>query len=141
MTALTAIDTSYVSDYSLVVDTEKSVSFQLGVIDSLLRAYLDDTHQVIKQNGDNAKDSEIENTALHDKLVQFVRFGLKGWKGFKDKNGNAVEFITEEVNVPRVGKREAVTDECMKMLDLVWIIELGLKIVENSTVTEQDVKN
>jgi len=139
--AFIAIDTSYVSDYSLLQDTEKSVVFQLGVLDSILRAYLDDTHQLIKRNGDDAKDSEIENTALHDKFIQFVKFGLKGWKGLKDKNGNDIEFKTEEVTVPRVGKRQAVTDACINMLDLTWIIELGLKIITNNTVVERDIKN
>ena len=111
-----AINPNRVVPYSLLTDNgDTKTVFHLGVIDSLSRAYLDDQHLELRKK-DN--DNKLEDIAIHDKYVWFVRFGLRGWENFKDENGADVPFETEEITIPRLGKKTVVKEECMKRLDL-----------------------
>jgi hypothetical protein len=135
--ALIAINPDAVFEYSLVSDKgdDKTV-FQLGTVDSFVRAYIDDSHLNIRK-----QDGEYDDVAVHHKYLEFVRFGLKGWKNFKDASGQEIPFQTEEFNVPRIGKRTIVSDASMKHLDLKWVIELGLSIITNNSLSKDESKN
>ena len=135
-----AINPNKVVPYSLLSDSGDSKTvFHLGVIDSLTRSYLDDQHLEFRKK--DTGDSKLEDVAIHDKYVQFVRFGLKGWDNFKDENGADVPFETEEVNIPRLGKKTVVKEDCLKRLDLMNIVELGIQILDNNHLKESDRKN
>jgi hypothetical protein len=111
---LVAINSDSVIEYSLVSDTsDNKTVFQIGTLDAFTRAYLDDSHTVIKR-----ESGDYEDTSVHNKYIQIVKHGLRGWKNFNDAQGNAVEFKTEEVNIPRLGKRTVATDQTIKNLDL-----------------------
>lgn len=136
VTMLRAISTDYVEEYSLIDDAgDDKTIFTLGVLDAFTRAYIDDTHYT----RDEIKN--IQDTRITDKYIDFVRFGLKGWKNLKDSKGNAIEFTTEDKVFAGLGKRNVVSDSSLNRLDLKWIIELGYKIISLNMVTEQEVKN
>ena len=129
--ALIALSTDVTKNYSLNSDTaEEKTIFLLSGIDSITRAYIDDEHS----------GRDWETIAVHDKYINFVRFGLKGWTCFKNAEGIDVEFKTEEKVFPRIGKRVVATDETLKHLQLTWIVELGIEIVSNSTLSAEDKK-
>ena len=137
-----AINPNKTINYSLITDTdEDKVIFHLGVIDSLVRSYIDDTHLEVRRAYEDKQDVKFEDVALHDKYLNFVRFGLKGWDNFKDASGAIVPFKTVETTFPRLGKRTVVSDESLIMLELTYLIELGIRIVNINTVKAEDVKN
>src|SRR5690348_12318379 len=128
-----AVNPDFTFDYSLRGDASpEKTTFILGVVDSFARAHIDDTHSLVKQD-----DGTIESMAIANKYIGFVKFGLKGWKNFKDADGKDVEFKTEEVSFPW-GKRTVVSDESIKKLDLSWIIELGLEILVHNKLSGTD---
>lgn len=130
--SLIAISPDAVVDYSLVQDTsEDKTIFKIGQIDSITRAYIDDQHYSFK---------DLSDTQIHTKFLDVVRFGLKGWSNFKDKDGFEVEFKTEEKIYPILGKRIIVSDESIKRLSLNSIVELGFKIISENTFSDQDKK-
>jgi len=134
---IVAINSESTFDYSLISDTgDNKTIFKLGVIDAFVRAFIDDTHTSIKK-----EDGSMDDIAISDKYVQFVKFGLRGWDNFKDSNGNEILFQTEEKVFPRIGKRTIVSDNCLAKLDLQWIIELGLQIVIHNKLSESESKN
>jgi hypothetical protein len=134
---LIAINPNITKLYSLTEDTagEEKTVFTLGVLDSLTRAYIDDKHLEI------TKDLSVNDTAIHDKYVDFVRFGLRGWTFFKDKDGQEIKCETQEVTIPRLGKRTVISDASLQQLDLKWIVELGLEIILINRISKEESKN
>ena len=61
-----------------------------------------------------------------------LRFGLCGWSGFKDGNGQEVRFETARGN-PR-----HITDECLDRLLSRHRADLVSAILERGTVTEEE---
>ena len=135
--AIIAINPSAVNEYSLLSDTgqDKTV-FQLGTIDSFVRAYIDDAHLNIKK-----EDGSFDDVLINHKFLEFVKFGLKGWKNLKDEAGQEVQFKSEELSLPRLGSRVVASDESLKYLDLKWIIELGLEIIAHNSLSKEESKN
>lgn len=134
---ITAINKDAIFDYSLIEDlVEEKTIFQLGVIDAFARAYIDDTHTIVKK-----EDGSIDDISITNKYIQFVKFGLRGWKNFKDSEGKEVIFQTEEKLFPHIGKRIIVTDECISKLDLRWIVEIGLEIINHNKLSIAESKN
>ena len=138
--AIIAININKVVPFSLLSDSgDNKTVFNLGVIDSLTRSYIDDQHLELRKK-DNG-DPKLEDIAIHDKYVQFVRFGLRGWENFKDAEGKDVPFETVEVVIPRLGKKTVVSEDCLKKLELMNIVELGIQILNINHVKAEDQKN
>ena len=135
--SLIPINCEAIHDYSLNSDEgpDKTI-FKIGVLDSFVRAYIDDSHSTFKKD----TESLFDDVGIHDKYLQFVRFGLKGWSNFKDSEGKDVPFEITEIDVPRIGKRKVVSDESMKKLDLKWTIEIGLEVVSSNQLKELEAK-
>jgi len=137
---IVAISPNRVVPYSLITDNgDPKTIFNLGILDSLTRAHLDDQHLEFRKK--DTTDPKLEDVAIHDKYVWFVRFGLRGWENFKDDNGVDIPFETEEISIPRLGKRMVVKEDCMKRLELVHIIELGIQILNNNHAQEVEKKS
>jgi hypothetical protein len=135
--ALIAQDINHVREYSLMEDTsDDKTIFLIGVIDTSARAYIDDTHSIYKKDS-----AELDDVALHNKYIQFVRFGLKGWKNLKTTDGNEAEFKTVEELFPRIGKRIVISNDSLNYLPLKAIIELGIQIVSENYLKAADQKN
>jgi hypothetical protein len=133
---LIAQDISTIKEYSLREDTyDNKTIFQLGQLNIATRAYLDDVYAV------EDKDNVINTIKLTEKYVEFVRFGLKGWTNFVDKNKVTVEFKTVEKVYPNLGKVTIVSDESLNKLTLYQVIELGGQIIRGNKLTEADLKN
>lgn len=135
---LVALDINAIKEYSLFEDVgdEKTI-FLLGQLDSITRAFLDDLYIDISKD---ANGVDITKDRTNMKLVDIVRFGLKGWKNFKDSKGVDVEFRTEEKIYPIVGKKIVASDESLNKLQREWKWELAGEIIIVNSLTEDDKK-
>ena len=94
-----AIDPDEIREYTMEADKDQPDApvFILGVLDSLVRAYIDDQFfkskvrkRVLGKKEEEAApetetEVELSDVEVHRKHIEFVRFGLKGWKGFKTR--------------------------------------------------------
>lgn len=140
--ALIAVDPNAVREYSIEGDegTEKTV-FLLGLLDPALRASVDDAGMSYSKDssGDAGSPAAIH---LHrnTRALDVVRFGLRGWRSFRDAEGADIPFSRVSVDVPGVGKRQAVSDDCMARLDMPWVREIADAITEANTIGEEQKK-
>jgi hypothetical protein len=137
MSKTIAVDPDYQEDFVLEQDKteEDHPTFKIGVLDVFVRTYLDDTHSTVEHMVD---DVPVTDTVIHDKFLNFVRFGLRGWTNFKNFKGEDVPFVTEDKVFPRLGKRTVVSDECLRKLDIKWSFEIGLAIIGLNKVSRKN---
>lgn len=140
--ALIAVDPNAVREYSLEGDegTEKTV-FSIGLLDPALRAHVDDAG--MSYSRDRSGDANAP-AAIHlhrnSRALDVVRFGLRGWRSFRDGEGKDIPFSRVSVDVPGIGKRQAVSDECMARLAIEWVRELADAITDTNTIGEEQKK-
>ena len=128
-------------DFILKDDKDNPTIFIIGILDSLLTAKLTDSSVTYRFNPDAPGDSAAEtkwNIAEQD--MEFVRFGLKGIKNFKDKKGNDLSFKTVK---KKIGNSEynIVSDETLKYIPRYAIREIANFIAKENRVTEEQRKN
>ena len=135
---LIAVDINAIKEYSLEEDTvdEKTI-FLLGQLDSMTRAFLDDLYSDVVKNEEGI---DIMKDRTNMKLVDIAKFGLKGWKNFKDSNGVDIPFKVEEKIYPIIGKRTVATDESLNKLQREWKWLIAYEIISINTLTEEDKK-
>jgi len=141
--AVIAVDPSAVWEVSLADDTgdEKTI-FQLGLVDGALRDAIDDESLLYTVNrgaGPNGQSTATMNRKARARRI--VRFGLRGWRSFRDGSGADVRFEREDIVVPGVGTRKGVTDACLERLDPAWILELADRIVEGNHISPDEKKS
>lgn len=117
------IDTSATREYVLSADSERSIIWTLGAIDSRLILH------IIARN-QTSEGTEADRFFSH--LVDFVRFGLKGATG--------IDVPLENVDVPYIGKRQAVSEDFLKRLRPEVLIELGREIRLDNILTDEERK-
>ena len=124
---ITGIDTGLSQEYVSKFDnSEPKTKWRIGVLSAHAFAYV----------GSKIADS----TKSLDGMIEVVRFGLKGFDNFKDKDGNDVKFITQAKDVHSI-THHIVSDNLINLIPIDIIIELGGKILEITKLTEQEIKN
>jgi len=121
---ITGISLSETKDFisSFDKDEPKTV-WKLGVLDAEVYASL----------------GELANNPLK-MMFELVRFGLKGFEGFKDNAGNEVKFSTVSRNLGPHNYK-IVADNIMKIIPSQVVNEIGGERLRLSTVSEGEVKN
>jgi len=140
--ALIAVDLNAVREYSLACDTgdDKTV-FLLGLLDAPLRAHVDDSSLSYSLNAAAPKDGPADvKMNMNARAIDVVRFGLRGWKNFKDAQGRDVPFDRVSQAVPGVGNRHVVSDISMRALKTEWIRELAGEITGDNTLADDEKK-
>jgi len=122
-------------------DSDNPTIFIIGVLDSLSRTKIEDLSMVYRYNPDAPKDSIMEsklNVAEQD--FEYVRFGLKGFKNFKDSKGADTPFSTTKKNI---GDKEyiVVSDDTLKYIPRYVLRELAGIIARENVESEQERKN
>lgn len=136
---LIAVDTNVVRDYTLERDRgENPTVFELGVMDGVLGPYLIDKYSQVSQT---KGESQVVTMKGGSYMLDVVRFGLKGWRNFVDKEGKPVPFKRSQMNIPNIGNRWVVDEQCLRALEAEWITELANEIHGDNTVSEADAKN
>ena len=134
------VNSSYSEEYTLIADRKSPTPtvFTLGVLDTLLRVHIDDSHTTLTRLIKGVKMSESQ---VHHKYLEMVRYARRGWRGFKRADGTEVPFDAKPIEIPQVGIRTAVTDEALANLDAVDLMELGIRISQLNTVSREQRKN
>jgi hypothetical protein len=129
-------DPSKGSRTEIVIGQDATV-FELGVLDVFLMGMIYDRATAISKADD---DSLGFSTRVNQTNIETVRYGLRGWRNFRDKHGAEIPF---ETTVQRIANRkyQVVTDECLNRLGIRRIRELGQQIKEYSEVQAAEEKN
>ena len=100
----------------------------IGSIDSIEQA------EILNKVSDKEKDViDKNNSSLM--LFEIIRFGLKGFKNFKD-----VQFETETIK-SMDKDRQVVTENIIKMIPFSIISELAMEIWGSNKISEAQEKN
>ncbi len=139
---LVAVDATEVREYSLEADKEDTKTiFLLGSLDHALANAIEDdatSFQLNAKGPDAPADVKVKSAARD---FNTVRFGLRGWKSFLDKDGKDVKFDTFSINFRQVGNRSAVSDATMGRLKAEWIRELAKRIRGENSISPAEEKN
>ena len=137
---ITGIDINEVVEYTLQDDTEPKTIFRLGVIPTVVLAFVKDQSRVVVMNITENDGQTKVRPNLGEMQVAYVRYGLKGWSNFKDKDGNDIPFETEEV---QHGGREikVVSDGSINKLPDDALMELSGVLQQMNSLNANEVKN
>ena len=122
------LNTSARRTYYLTQDTDKTIAWELGPIESFVMMNLIEKFKNITESQNNI--------AL---MREVIRHGLKGVKGQSEGQDIVIEF--EEVDISYLGKFKVVADKFLNNLNLVVITELATEIINDNTVREPEAKN
>lgn len=137
--AIRVFDVSETCEYSLKEDTVDPTVFVIGRIDHKLWAHLQDKNARMEVSGLGAEAEGSVKFDVNARNSDFVRFGLKGWRNLKDKNGNEVEFSTVSCQTG-VGNRPGLSDRYLDMFR-PFLAELAGQIEQFNAVSGEATKN
>jgi hypothetical protein len=81
-----------------------------------------------------------DQTKAVEGMLEVVKFGLRGFENFKDKDGKDVQFTTETKELYS-RTYNLVSNNIINIIPIDIIIELGGRILEITKLTEQEIKN
>ena len=140
---LTGINIYESKPYKSKLDPDKDnpTVFHLGLLDSHLRAFIEDQTTSFEFSSKNPKDPAKANINASKRNLMVVKFGLKGFDNFLDpRDKKPVKFDTVSTSVS--GKNySAVTDEIISMFPKALIDELSEVILSENTLGEDEEKN
>jgi hypothetical protein len=140
--AIRALTLSTVKEYQSDLDpakgTDEATVFVIGAIDAFASTYIADRTLVFSDSGNGTR--EISQMKLNEVNLDMVRFGLKGWRNFRDDSDNDVEFKTVD-RVVLSKKYTVVADECLARMDISLIRELANAIQSINMVTKEEAGN
>lgn len=121
-----ALDPSETFEYVLECDRDlpegEQTTFTLRGLTGAERDRIDDMLIVRNVDGSQSYRTGSATTAA-------LRYGLKGWGGFRDAGGGEVSFKAV---------RGTVTDECLDRLAPAWRTELANAITSRGEVSEAE---
>lgn len=121
-------------------DPKSPTKFKLGVIEHRVRLYIDDLTTEFEISSKNPKDSAKATMRVSLRGYNLVRFGLKGFENFKDKNGEDIGF--SEDRIPVDGKSYTVVSEkVMTLLPYALISELAQQLDKQNTMSDEERGN
>jgi hypothetical protein len=117
---------------------EGATVFLIGQLDVFLMGRIYDQASTLTRNDEN--DEVGLKTNLNLTNIDAVRFGLRGWRNFRDKDGSDLPFATVK---RRCNGRDyqVVTDACLKFLGIQLVQELAHEIKTRSEVSQAEEKN
>lgn len=122
-------------------DKENPTTFQIGALDSFVKAHIKDQTTTFKVS-DDGPDAQAEAVLLVSKgSILVVKFGLRGLDNFIDPQTNQpVKFEFKEVSLG--GKKyPAVSDDILRLFSQELIDELAGVILSANKVTKEQAKN
>lgn len=121
-------------EYTLLEERETAdpTVFILGVLSAEVEATIEDA--LVKVGADKTMTA-----ATGSQVMKILRFGLRGWRNFRDATGSDVPFPTSKAIMDK--GRPTITADGLTMLAPKHRKELADAIVERNTVTEVEAKN
>ena len=148
--AIRAVTMDQVVDYVSKEDPAKGTPqeaddatfFQLGTLSARMQAKVKDAATSFRADPESVDPKNPQMTAEfrpNESVILMVKFGLKGFRNFKDSNGNDVPFKTEQFHL---GGQSflVVSDDTLNFLGLELIRELSEVIEKSNTPNEADLK-
>lgn len=117
-------------------ESEGATVWILGSLDVNVRARIGDRAMVMEQGEEGTRFFVQGGT----RTIDTVRFGLKGWRNFKDDKGNQFVFVTR-ILVIAGEPYDVVTDECLGFIPPIVLNELAQKILEHNSLDPSAVGN
>ena len=114
-------------------EADGATVFLIGVLDLDLKVHLQDSAMAFSSEG------IIVNRSNH-KLAEAMRFGVRGWKNYKDPKGNDIPFktITRIVNGKPYDYMDQETANAVS--DMKIVQELGNKVLVVNEMTAADTQ-
>lgn len=140
---ITGININETRPYISKLDPDKSnpTTFQIGVLDPFLRAFIDDQATAFKVSSKNPNDDADANVAMNKRNILAVKFGLKGLENFIDpQTKKVVSFDTISTSINK-SNYPAVTDQIIRMFRKELIDELAAVILNDNKITGEEAKN
>lgn len=139
--ALRAIDIHETRDYVSKYDKEEPKTiFRLGVLDSRIRAELEDEATSFEVSSRKGRDRAKTTMGLNRRDIEVVQFGLKGMENFLDAKGHSVKF--ETISLAKQGKNYMVpAPQILRILPFLVIKELAEEILQDNRLSEEEEKN
>jgi hypothetical protein len=136
-----AFDVSETREYSLQSDKgEPKTVFIVGWLDSALQAFVNDRTVGFRANGRGPDTQADVNVNTNMRLREIVKFGVRGWRNFQDKNSQDVPVDFVSVSLGRSGNRTGLSARCRDVLK-PYIPELAKQIESGSWLTADEAGN
>lgn len=122
-----------------LVDEANATIWEIGTLDSRIAGRIRDMATTVSVDP-NAPDEDV-NTQINLAEVNYqtVMFGLKGWKNFRDADGNDIPFRTKSRTFSG-GTYRVVDPDLMKLIPMHVIDELAAEIKKDNEVSAADAK-
>ena len=128
-----------VKDFVIPGDKNKPTIWKIGVLDSRIRAKLDDDTTVFSISPGNVNETNTHLKASH-KNLETVRFGLKGFDNFLDEKGKPIKYSTEIINI--FGKSYTiVAQSILDIIPMTVVSRLAQEIIKENILSEKEIKN
>lgn len=140
---LTGINIYETKPYKSKLDPDKDnpTIFHVRLLDSHLRAFIEDQTTSFEFSSKNPKDPAKANINASKRNLLVVKFGLKGFDNFldpRDKKPLKFDMVSTAIN----GKNySAVTDEIISLLPKSLIDELSEVVLAENSLSEDEEKN
>ena len=125
-------------------DKDNPTIWKLGILDSMIKAELDDEVTVFESNqskGDQDNTRARTELKINQAKLQYVRFGLKGFENYLDPETDK-PVVFDTTSVARGGKNyNVVSDKIMRAIPSDLLARLADKIKKLNEMTEQERKN
>ena len=108
---LTGINIFETKPYTSKLDTDAAnpTVFQIGLLDSNLRAFIEDQTTSFEFSSKNPKEPAKANINASKRNLMVVRFGVRGLENFLDpRDGKPVKF--DSASMPVNGKKYHIRD-------------------------------
>lgn len=136
-----AINVGETFEHTLKEDKKDPTIFFLCILDSIVKTRLTDLGMVYRYNPEAPKDSIAESRMnIAESELEFVRFGLKGFKNLKTASGKEVIFKTEKRTLANT-EYEVVSDDTLKYIPKFAITELAQVIANKNELSGTEAKN
>ncbi len=122
-------------------DTNNPTVFEIGVLEPIVRAQIDDESSSFEISSNNPNDPAKASINTNKRDIMAVRFGLKGIKNFiHPQTKKEIPFRTEAVHY--AGKmRDVVSFSIIDMIPAKVRKELAGVILSENRMSEQEEKN
>ncbi len=114
----------------------------LGTLDAYTWAYLNDN--LAEFEVEISEDETVvpkTRMKIHASAIEACRYGLRGWKNFKDEKGGEIPFETEKIQLTDGRVYQVVKSGVLGRIPIDVIMEISNKLREVNLVTEEEEKN
>ena len=134
-----AINPEEISEYICEQDrnSENPTVWKLGVLDSRIMGFIDDTVTKLEYSGKGRNDPADPVFITGTRRWLLVKYGLRGWSNFFNIDGNPITEKFDSTN--HFGKTyPTVSDDVLRIIPVDVIAELAAEIQKQNKLTPEE---